>query len=1192
MLVSSVFTFHVVTAEEEETVTEEVTETVTDETTEDEETVFSETEQEKLFMEDETKDFYVEPAEGTYETEATGVTCNSSACTIPHDSSLITKIGAQVPSHCSDYSMSYAKSIIDGFLWNSVTGYFYDESVPGAKWSNAGFTSVNLSGYSETDYVKKVISELQAGRPVIIKLKEGTYRSGWSATPQHYVCAYGYKASTNTSSPKLSDLYVYDPGDATGVNVYDGFVHSDRQIVYTTNTQSTNGYPGTLSVSWFEYLTYKKNGQGICPSGFIFTNGSLTSVKYYVKNSSGTAVFTASATPNTNFFNLTKFDPDVSFKGLANGTYTLCLDIADSLGQKINKSYSFTVGSGDTSITAVPKIVCDNATTYNSITVTDFTYPTHKHTAVSGSGEGYFTIRGYLYSPTNITSVNLYVADSNGNRKFGHTVTPNATFYDLNLGDSDMSFNSLAAGNYTIYLVAKNTLNQYINLNSNFTVDGNATTTGVYSNSSPYLTQTARVSNVSSTGFTVNVNCKDDNSNLYNNVITVTNGTTKTYTTSLSGNTGNVSKTISVSDFGNSYGTYSITYKTQDNNGNYVTGTLTANVPAPSIPITGVTLNKDKLYLATGCNQTLIATISPSNTTDSKTITWSSSNTGVATVDSTGKVSGVAPGTATITAKTTNNKTASCTVKVYDSIVSDGVWMPGNVQKGVGWGVGGYIYSPTNITQASMTVYDMSMNQLFTYSATPNSKTWSVWDAEDAMKFHTLALGTYKIRLSVENESRQHLNYTHEFTVTNSSATHMNYFNGSPKVTSAAVSNITGEGFDVTISGRDLDSNLQKITIWTWTGDWQAEYKDDEQSKVTTVSGDSGSTNWHVSISDHNYETGQYWISYQIMDQDGNYAWNDLLAQVPETISTDIVRIYRSSRLTESIKVADELKNLLDVGKFTAIVIAKDSDFADALSGSYLATRKNAPILLVNDSNHQEAYQYIRNNLSKNGTIYILGSSTAVSDAFEQGLSADTYNIKRIAGTSRYMTNLDILSEAGLSSRDIFVVTGGGFADSLSCASVGLPILMVDNSKTTLKNSQIKWLTANNIKNIYILGQEASVNTSLAKALKSYGNVTRIGGDSRWITTKMIADEFFPEAEYVTLATGADFADGLIASPLAYALHSPLLMVSSNKTTNAKAYVQDKGVTKAYIIGSKDNISDEAARKILLIHQNVVITER
>ena len=54
--------------------------------------------------------------------------------------------------------------------------------------------------------------------------------------------------------------------------------------------------------------------------------------------------------------------------------------------------------------------------------------------------------------------------------------------------------------------------------------------------------------------------------------------------------------------------------------------------------------------------------MSPSNTTD--TLKWSSSNTKVAKVSSTGVVTAVEKGTATITVKTTSGKTATCKVTV------------------------------------------------------------------------------------------------------------------------------------------------------------------------------------------------------------------------------------------------------------------------------------------------------------------------------------------------------------------------------------------------------------------------------------------------------------------------------------------------------------------------------------------------
>ena len=84
-----------------------------------------------------------------------------------------------------------------------------------------------------------------------------------------------------------------------------------------------------------------------------------------------------------------------------------------------------------------------------------------------------------------------------------------------------------------------------------------------------------------------------------------------------------------------------------------------------SVPVTGVTLNKTALTLTAGQTQTLTATVSPPGAAN-QALTWSSSNTGVATVDASGNVKAVAAGTATITAMAQDGsgKSGSCTVTV------------------------------------------------------------------------------------------------------------------------------------------------------------------------------------------------------------------------------------------------------------------------------------------------------------------------------------------------------------------------------------------------------------------------------------------------------------------------------------------------------------------------------------------------
>lgn len=89
--------------------------------------------------------------------------------------------------------------------------------------------------------------------------------------------------------------------------------------------------------------------------------------------------------------------------------------------------------------------------------------------------------------------------------------------------------------------------------------------------------------------------------------------------------------------------------------------TLTVN----PVTVTGVTLDKTTMDLVAGNSATLKATVAPENATN-KTVTWASSNTAIATVDTTGKVTAVAPGTATITATAADGsgKTATCKVTV------------------------------------------------------------------------------------------------------------------------------------------------------------------------------------------------------------------------------------------------------------------------------------------------------------------------------------------------------------------------------------------------------------------------------------------------------------------------------------------------------------------------------------------------
>lgn len=82
-----------------------------------------------------------------------------------------------------------------------------------------------------------------------------------------------------------------------------------------------------------------------------------------------------------------------------------------------------------------------------------------------------------------------------------------------------------------------------------------------------------------------------------------------------------------------------------------------------AIPVASITLDATSKTLAKGGTYQLVATVLPANATN-KTVTWSSSAPTVVSVSSSGLITALKTGTATITAKTNNNKTATCVVTV------------------------------------------------------------------------------------------------------------------------------------------------------------------------------------------------------------------------------------------------------------------------------------------------------------------------------------------------------------------------------------------------------------------------------------------------------------------------------------------------------------------------------------------------
>ena len=122
-------------------------------------------------------------------------------------------------------------------------------------------------------------------------------------------------------------------------------------------------------------------------------------------------------------------------------------------------------------------------------------------------------------------------------------------------------------------------------------------------------------------------------------------------------------------------GTATITAKTTD--GTNISKTCTVTVRTP---VTGVTVSPTTLTLNVGGTYTLAKTISPSGASN-QNVTWSTNNTAVATVDSSGKVTAVGKGTCTITCTSSENSNYKGTCAVTVNQQATGITIvPGSKQ--------------------------------------------------------------------------------------------------------------------------------------------------------------------------------------------------------------------------------------------------------------------------------------------------------------------------------------------------------------------------------------------------------------------------------------------------------------------------------------------------------------------------------
>ncbi|MGI1660173.1 MAG: cell wall-binding repeat-containing protein [Desulfitobacterium sp.] len=189
-------------------------------------------------------------------------------------------------------------------------------------------------------------------------------------------------------------------------------------------------------------------------------------------------------------------------------------------------------------------------------------------------------------------------------------------------------------------------------------------------------------------------------------------------------------------------------------------------------------------------------------------------------------------------------------------------------------------------------------------------------------------------------------------------------------------------------------------------------------------------------------------------------------------------------------------------------------------------------------------------------------------------------NEHRLAGQDRYETAATIAQKGWTQSDVAILVSGENYPDALVATSLAklhdAPILL--SRKSNLPEDTRQTLSHLGVKRVILVGGTGVLAEQLQAELQTMGiESRRLAGQDRYGTAVAVAKEL-GDASDVVIATGEDFADALSISAIAAYKNMPIILVPSKRMPSAtQSYLVANDITKTYVVGSSEIISDAVA---------------
>jgi len=287
------------------------------------------------------------------------------------------------------------------------------------------------------------------------------------------------------------------------------------------------------------------------------------------------------------------------------------------------------------------------------------------------------------------------------------------------------------------------------------------------------------------------------------------------------------------------------------------------------------------------------------------------------------------------------------------------------------------------------------------------------------------------------------------------------------------------------------------------------------------------------------------------------------------------LRVSGSDRIATAIAASE---SRYPSGGAESVILARADVFADALAGTPLAARLEAPLLLTGSTGLDPRVEAeLQRVLGGPGRVVLLGGAVALAPAVEARVVELGHGVVRHAGPDRFGTAVAIAGRGLGNPGTLLLATGRDFPDALAggaaAAEAGAAVLLTDGATNPAATRD--YVSAHPTAERFAIGGPAAAADPTA---------TAVAGTDRFDTAAEVARRFFRSPQTVGLASGGDFPDALSGGAHGAAEGAPLLLVlPSDVPAATQGYLTEHRGTlsRAYVYGGPAAVEETVLDQVL-----------